>query len=287
MTRELTDSIEMAINTIEKNNKNPKRYYQLYPFTTENIAGYINEFNLKNKSLLTVGSSCDQSFNAILNGSKDINILDINPYVKYYYYLKKSALLTFDKDKYLEFLSSSENSLDKELFYKLKSTLREIDFSSYLFWDELLNNYSSEKVRNNLFYKPEYNKEQLCYFNQYLQNEVAYDLLKYKIKSVDPLFITNSIKNYYTSAKYDNIWLSNICSEYTKETVDKLLNKYMKYLNKKGQLLLSYIYLLDEDKIKDNITYNIESNDKYNVNKLSFESVEKDKSDAVVLCRKK
>ena len=63
-------------------------FQRLYPFTTENIAGYIDKFNLKGKSLLTVGSSADQVINAIYKGSKDITLYDVNIFAKYYYYLK-------------------------------------------------------------------------------------------------------------------------------------------------------------------------------------------------------
>ena len=62
-------------------------FYKIYPFTTENIAGYINQFDLREHSLLTVGSSGDQVINAILSGGRDIMVLDINPYTKFYYYL--------------------------------------------------------------------------------------------------------------------------------------------------------------------------------------------------------
>ena len=77
---------------------------QLYPFTTENIAGYIDFFDLTNKSLLTVGSSLDQTFNAILCGAKDIDVLDINPYTRFYFYFKLSAILTLPFDDFSEYL---------------------------------------------------------------------------------------------------------------------------------------------------------------------------------------
>ena len=77
---------------------------KIYPFTTENISGYIDKFNLKDKSLLTVGSSGDQVINAILKGCKDITLLDINPYTKFYYYLKVASILTLNLDEFMAFL---------------------------------------------------------------------------------------------------------------------------------------------------------------------------------------
>lgn len=76
----------------------------IYPFTTENISGYIDNFNLKDKSLLTVGSSGDQVINAILKGCKDTTLLDINPYTKLYYYLKAASIITLNLDGFMRFL---------------------------------------------------------------------------------------------------------------------------------------------------------------------------------------
>ena len=77
---------------VEKPKTNSK-FYQIYPFATENISGYIDLFNLKDKSLLTTGSSGDQIINAILKGCKNITLLDINPYAKFYFYLKMTCIL--------------------------------------------------------------------------------------------------------------------------------------------------------------------------------------------------
>ena len=60
----------------------------VYPFTTEHIAGYLPYFDLKDKSLLTVGSSGDQVLNAILMGSNDITITDLCMFAKEYFNLK-------------------------------------------------------------------------------------------------------------------------------------------------------------------------------------------------------
>lgn len=76
----------------------------IYPFTTENINGYLDLFNLNKKSLLTVGSSGDQVINAILNGCIDITLLDKNPYSKYYYYLKVACLLSLNLDEFMNYL---------------------------------------------------------------------------------------------------------------------------------------------------------------------------------------
>ena len=117
-------------------------FYQIYPFATENISGYINEFELKNKSLLTVGSSGDQAINAILYGCQDISVLDVNPYTKFYYYLKISSILNLELEEFMTFLRFKDYPnvfkdnnfvFNKELYNKVKSTLRLLNYESYLF----------------------------------------------------------------------------------------------------------------------------------------------------------
>lgn len=58
-------------------------FFRPYPFTTENISGYIKEFDLKNKSLLTLGSSGDQVINAALFNCRNIHVIDICPFTKF------------------------------------------------------------------------------------------------------------------------------------------------------------------------------------------------------------
>ena len=53
-------------------------FQEVYPFTTEVISGYFNELDFKDKSVMTLGSSSDQAFNALLLGAKKITVYDIN-----------------------------------------------------------------------------------------------------------------------------------------------------------------------------------------------------------------
>ena len=59
-------------------------FQKIYPFTTETISGYITKMDIKDKIVLTLGSSCDQALNSLLLGAKDITVFDINEKVKYF-----------------------------------------------------------------------------------------------------------------------------------------------------------------------------------------------------------
>ena len=93
-------------------------YSRIYTFTTENINGYIKYFDLKNKSLLTVGSSGDQILNAYFYCARDITLFDINPYAKYYVYLKVAAILslTYDEFQCFFFKRGIDNNSNKDVF---------------------------------------------------------------------------------------------------------------------------------------------------------------------------
>ena len=107
----------------------------LYPFTTENILGYIHLFNLD--KLLTVGSSGDQVLSAIISGAKKIDVLDVNPYTRYYYYLKVACLLELGLSEFLLFLrykdypkvfKDNQEVFNLSLYNKIKVALRLLDY---------------------------------------------------------------------------------------------------------------------------------------------------------------
>lgn len=233
----------------------------LYPFTTENISGYIDEFNLKNKSLLTVGSSGDQVINAILRDCKNITLYDKVPEAKYYYYLKCAGLLNFSKEQFLGFfryryynhsINDNSNAFNKDLYERLKSTLRLLSYESYLYFDELFNTFSGSTIRQALFVYDEDSTDILERSNLYLKNELLYDETRKKIKNVEPEFVCKDIFDIDDAHKYDNIWLSNIGTwlKTEKEILD-LINKTYACLNYDGKLLVSYLY-----KTNANTSYN-------------------------------
>lgn len=45
------------------------RFNSIYPFTSENIAGYMKDLNLTGKKVITVTGSTDHILNVILQGA--------------------------------------------------------------------------------------------------------------------------------------------------------------------------------------------------------------------------
>ena len=234
-----------------------RKFYVLYPFTTENIGGYIKEFRLKDKSLLTVGSSFDQVLNATLYDCKDITLLDTCPFMKYYAYLKIASLLELDRNGFFRFLryknypkTFKDNPLlfNKEDYQKVFKTLRFLDYESYLFWDELFQNYDSKTIRNEIFYSGEEDKQKVIEtINPYLRIDYNYEETKKKIKKVKLEFIQADLFQVKLNRSYDSIWLSNIGTHLMHhDKIMKMIEKMSIHLNENGKMLMSYLYDTDE-----------------------------------------
>lgn len=228
----------------------------IYPFTTENINGYINKFSLKDKSLMTIGSSGDQALNAILKGCKDITVVDINPYTKFYYYLKMSGVISLDYNEFPDFFCYyrykdafhiNKGVFNQEMFSKMKDTLIELDYESYHFFNELLNNFSYKDIREYLFSGDESGYKHLKFMNPYIFNEENYNKLRTKIENISIEFIISDIEEVKLNKTFDNIWLSNLGKQYENlEEFKNLINKISLYLNRDGKMLITYLYRTDE-----------------------------------------
>ena len=284
-------------------------FSRVYPFTTENISGYIDYFPLKNNSLLTVGSSGDQVFNAILKGCHDIEVLDINPYTKYYYYLKASGIISLDYSQFLEFFrfkdypkvfKENPNVFNLALYEKIEPILKELDLPSFIFWKKLFTTTNPKDIRRYLFQMDEDRTDTIMGCNPYLQTIEDYNLLKEKLFKINPSFTNTNIFQYNFSKKYDNIWLSNIGSYLDEEGIKKFSNIVEKGLNPSGKILISYLYNTKTDKEYNQKwipIYNIEflrqifSN--YDLELLTFLGVqgikfsEESQKDSIVMCKKK
>ena len=226
-------------------------FSKIYPFTTENISGYISNFQLKNKSLLTVGSSGDQVLNAIAEGCKDISVIDVNPYTKYYYYLKAAGIIALNKEEFFEFFrykdypfvfSDNKNVFRNDLYQKILPALETLDKESFLFWNSLFTKFSGREVRRYLFQADEEQNKTITSCNLYLQSEEKYHDLKSNLETIVPTFLKGNILQYQFDKNYDNIWLSNIGSYLNVNDIKNIAKIIPNYLTDEGKLLISYLY---------------------------------------------
>lgn len=225
-------------------------FFQLYSFTNENISGYMPYFDLKGNSLLTVGSSCDQVFNASIAGCSDITVCDICPLTTYFYYLKLTSLLCLNRKEFLSFLCKTnymENRkynlhfLSKKVFNKIKSTLMKIDYESYYIWKYIFENYKRSSIEK-LFRNDINDFESILYCNDYLKNDYAYNEARKKILNTLVDFICDDISLLKISKNFDNIWLSNVAQYLCSEKNVSMIENNKKILEYGGKMLLCYFW---------------------------------------------
>lgn len=217
-------------------------------FTTENISGYINEFDLKNKSLMTVGSSGDQLINAILYGCQDITHYDISPYSRYFIYLKLASILSLTREELLTFFSFHKNFIKEnkhqfsnKTYKKVQDYLRFLDSESSEIWNVLFDSFKPSIISRALFFGIA-NKYKTIKFNPYLSDDISYEETRTKIKKANLRFLVGDLTKDNINETFDNIWLSNIADYYEARDNKIMFNNAIKSLNDNGRLLMCYLY---------------------------------------------
>lgn len=221
-----------------------ERFNSIYPFTTENIHGYMKDLDLTNKKVITVTGSTDHILNAVLKGSKEITTFDINPLTKMYMDLKISAIKELSYQDFINFLLfESDLNLDYNIITNLS-----MSNESKRFWLNELSKYKNGKelFNSSLFNRKYFNPNSKIEENLYLE-ESNYNLLKKLLKDTHITFINTSLKDLKIEEYFDYMFLSNI-SDYlnlmynsnTLENYKELLDKFRKYIN-----IIYFAYLYD------------------------------------------
>lgn len=237
-------------------------FSKMYTFCTENVSGYMKYFDFDGKRLLTVGSSGDQVLNSFFYGARDITLFDINPYAKFYVYLKIASIVSLSYDEFINFFFKYTDSpfrnnremFSKNTFNKIKSTLRLFDYESFLFFDELFSLYDGELIRRRLFDDDEDRCLVIIGFNSYLRDEESYNKLRSIIKKIYFNYIEGNIFTDNIDGKFDNIFLSNLSGLVSLDEFEVLLNRLnLNNLNSNGKILFGYLWETDfnSDRFKD------------------------------------
>ncbi|MGV8086497.1 MAG: DUF3419 family protein [Candidatus Woesearchaeota archaeon] len=243
-------------NFEDKSNEKYSTFASIYPFTTENLAGYLPLLDLKNKSVLTIGGSGDQIINASFFGSNSICAFDINRLAELYSELKFSALEKLSFSEYKDFLLSNQGANDKAMNFEVYSELREdMSLSARIFFDKMFehNENNGKELRNSAIFHIPYDIDSVkIKSNTYLHSEKNYNIAKNSLPNTIK-WINNPLQNLPSKLddKFDVMLLSNI-ADYaykfynTDNHLEIFSNKCIKpllpYLNKDGLICVAYVY---------------------------------------------
>lgn len=216
------------------------RFDSIYPFTTENITGYMNELDLTNKKIITVTGSTDHILNAIVKGSRNITTFDINPLTKYYMDLKIACIKELEIEEFLDIFLYNNKYLDKDFISNL-----DIDLESKEFWNYQLYLYGNYLMNSNLFNKKYFNSNSKIIFNMYLDKD-NYNKVKNNISNVNIKFLEYSLQDLELKEEYDYMFLSNISDYINLIFSDNYLYNYKElidsFLDKVNYIYFAYLY---------------------------------------------
>lgn len=228
-------------------------YAKVYSMTTENIYGFLNNYDLRNKRVLTVAGSGDQRLNSYLLGAREVTCFDINKVCDLHLRLKDTAIKNLSFEEFIKFFGVLNNNekalLDRDIFDKLSDKL---DYDVFRFYNYIINEADNNSPKC-IYYDYDNPFDLMKTFNGYLDKD-KYNELSRILENKDVKFINTDISflpEVLNGEKFDMILLSNI-SDYVhmvypfdehlerfKELIDKLVENN---LNLYGIIQVGYIY---------------------------------------------
>lgn len=211
----------------------------IYKFSNELIAHYQKYLKNRNKALIITASG-DQILNSILAGTYDITSCDISRFPKYFFELKKAAILSLDKKEYLNFFLKDDHYddiLNDEIYDKFRNNMNE-EYKT--FWDGLFQFFEGGEIYNSQLFSHEITTQYTAISrNSYLQYD-NYEKLQQQIKKANVSHKIGDIKNIILNDKnkYDLVNLSSVIYFY-QDDYKELLKSIN--LNDNG-IILSYLF---------------------------------------------
>lgn len=243
----LTETVDKIIKSKTTLSNEFGEYSKVYHATTENIKGFLTQFDLTNKKVLTVQGSCDQLLNAYSLGADSVTCFDINPLSKNQANLKIASMHSLTYEEYVDYFFNDKKMFDIELYKKIRENLDEETKELY---DYLYLNYQSALFKVIYYnFKPDIN--QMKRMNEYLDEEKFYklaEIIKHKHNEFIKSDVTD-LREHLEDRKFDFILLSNISDSieqiYDKDSLKqykRLIHGLSKNLNKYGIIQVGYIY---------------------------------------------
>ena len=214
-------------------------YLRTYPFSNENLKALFEKIDVKNKNVLTVGSSGDQALNAIFYGAKKVTLADFNIYTQIFVELKMALIQTLTYKQFVHAINN-RGGFFGAAFYKKCSHL--LSPRVQIFWDTIM----LEGLKNEIEKFFVYDMEN---YSVFYQRQSEYETLQkiLKERKFELEFVCDNVVNFpeIFTEKYDLILLSNVYDYFWgtrgegKQFMDSVLKLYKKNLNRGGMIQVS------------------------------------------------
>ena len=230
----------------------------VYHCSNERLNSYFKDLNLKESRIATVGSSGDQTLNALFYGAKDITIIDANilskPYIEY-----KIAMI-----KNLDFATFKLHLGKFSMFnWKIYAKIsHDLPRDVQQFFDELMLNQddngrdfdegylTDSLIRNNLFHTPcnDYDKpEENLFFNNENDYKKLKEILVEKNFKINYIIADITKFPHKLTGKFDYIFLSNIYNYYEDvASLNKIIKQLYSKINVGGAIQYNYVFFKND-----------------------------------------
>ena len=204
-------------------------YGKIYFSSNEKLKSIFSNFDLSNKSVLSVVASGDQPFYFYNSSISEIDLFDINKLAIYYYYLRVWTM------KYLS-LFYPPHDLNKKYLKDLLNRVvvsSDLEKDAYNYWTNFINCFNYSDI-NNLFF--------MRYYSYYENDINDFSNVLLGIDNYHPNFYNiNLMDDFKIDKKYDVIYTSNI-HEYV--PIDKLVvyrDNLHRLLNDNGIIIFTNV----------------------------------------------
>ncbi|MBR3210805.1 MAG: hypothetical protein IKF71_02575 [Bacilli bacterium] len=220
------------LDAIFRSDENLGTFSYIYPNSNENISSIFEKISLKDKKVLSVLSSSDFLFSALVDDAKEVDTFDINPITYRYFYLRKwlleyKALNAYwlSKQRITDIIKSKEKSEDQD------------ERESSLFWQEYLKHVKGDFYDTNVFACAMFTP-QVPYSKQYGKlRSILMD------KKIDFEHTDIAKEGIHMGEKYDSIYLSNILDyQRSPQRLERILPILNGLLEENGEIICTSIF---------------------------------------------
>ena len=234
-------------------------------FSTERIYMTSNEDlaethrflgSLEGQRVLTVGSSFDQVLNAIMNGSKDITLMDANILSKYYGEYKMAMIKNLDFKTFSSLYKSNGVGIVSPKVYK--KIFQDLSKDSQVFWGTIFLDQETPILTKIQMFHFSYETE-----SEFYHSKEAYNLLREKLNDVDLKFCLAEFRDCpnYADGKYGYINLSNVFDYIPTSVFKKVIRQlYDNNLTDGGNMQVYYSFNnpLPKKKVLKDLLFNVQ-----------------------------
>ena len=201
-------------------------YDKVFFETNEKCDKIISNYDVKDKTILTVLGSGDQAFQFYNHGAKNVDLFDINKLTIYYYYLRIWHIRKYGK-MYPKWGPKKEYI--KELLNSVNPK-NETELKAYEYWSLFINKFNSDALHR-FFHSP---------YNNGTYKKMDTSLLLDKIDNDDFDFYNIDISRLVDlEKKYDFIYTSNLSDYINDERLTIYRDNLYNHLNRGGIVLSS------------------------------------------------